>query len=169
MPEIQFYGNGTLGYTIIIDSVFNHFFLMQLVSNIIYQIDNHTQVDKEYETEYHFNNGLLEEHVQWVNVAHVTALQTQVQYVYEYVKILLRLKEFTFHCGRSEAELIKKALSKYQQFKTEIIKEAKIKNASKHWGDATGFNKAIWDDLNDEIEMQIIEAEHEMDKNRKEF
>lgn len=149
---MELFGNKNLSYSIHVDSIETYFLAMQLAATILYELDTHYYIDKSYEKSYHFTGKHLESVSEiCCDTAYVNFFQRQVELLYTIVKGLLDLDEFRFHISRNAALLITKALSRYQEFKENIVKEEKIRNNSKTWGDATGFNKMDWSDLNSRI------------------
>lgn len=78
----------------------------------------------------------------------VNALQSQVAFLYEFVKLECTRKSTIL--TKEERKFIACALSEYQHLKTTICREEE-KEHGKGWGSATGFYRANWEDWNEEF------------------
>lgn len=92
--------------------------------------------------------GDLNDTLNWAKHGFVNALQSHVEIIYAYVKYLVDNPDNNF-LDYSEALLLAKALSTYQRWKEEKIMRDKEK--IEEWGNTTEFNKAIWNDCNEEL------------------
>ena len=91
----------------------------------------------------------LAPHYVWDTTDYTNALQTQVSFLYDFVQLVLDQSSGSLQAviGQVDREIIAKALDVYQEWKTRLI-AAEKRHHGKGWGDATGFNRADWSDLN---------------------
>ncbi|MDD3474438.1 MAG: hypothetical protein PHP08_00860 [Candidatus Dojkabacteria bacterium] len=95
----------------------------------------------------------LNKSVRWALHGFINALQSHVEMIYSYQKALIdsrKSKIWMLFPEYDEAVLIVDALEIYQEWKEDIVKREKEIHG-KNWGDASGFNNAIWNDNNKEF------------------
>ncbi|MCK4666915.1 hypothetical protein KAU33_09210 [Candidatus Dependentiae bacterium] len=93
--------------------------------------------------------GDLNDTVNWSEDGFINALQSHVQIIYAYVEHIVDNPNNNY-LDFTEAGLLTKALSMYQEWKEEKIKRDKEINGE-IWGDMIGYSKAVWNDRNKEL------------------
>lgn len=84
--------------------------------------------------------------------AAVNALQSGVQLLHETARQITegKLQSMLFFDGHKIIPLIGQALQTYQDFKEKMLAHQREINGE-HWGTATGFSKARWDEYNEKL------------------
>lgn len=95
---------------------------------------------------------LLRERVNWADHGFTNALQAHVSLLHDYVQLIVDCPEdFGWLVQYDVRQLVADALSAYQAWKTRHVAQVKIDMKSDIFGDATGFNKMDWTDLNERL------------------
>lgn len=87
---------------------------------------------------------VLSQYVNWADHGYTNHLQTMVEFLYAAIPVLSQIK-FLFE--NKELDLIKDAMTAYQGYKTNIVKESQAVHGQ-NFGSATGFVRKDWTDRN---------------------
>lgn len=120
----------------------------QLAANVIATIPD-MPVD-EYLVPVAGAGQVLEDAVNWAPHGYTNAFQSQVEFLYGFVQMVVDGSYPGYMLEKQAAILIAKALDEYQAHKTAICDRGKEINGP-NWGTGTGFYKAVWNDLNDKF------------------
>jgi hypothetical protein len=95
------------------------------------------------------SSGILAQSVNWASHGFSNAIQEQVALVYGFQKAVIERKQVVYMMDVKEAHLIARCLEEYQAWKEEHIRKVKIYQNCPYFGDATGFNRAKWNENNE--------------------
>lgn len=120
--------------------------MVQIAANVVFQISQmDVRGDKYVPT--HGIGQLVSAFANWDATEVLNGLQSQVAFLYGAIDVLITLPPWAVWT-RSEAELVAKALSDYQVYKTRLL-AAKVKEQGLDLEKKSAFAQATWDDKNE--------------------